>query len=139
MQYTGIYRQVTLCKIIYEKLKKKQYSLRCITVEYYRVNLLLRCGLQARSVGRREALRRPQREEGVVHIVAAARLQLVDNAIATQRDISLCVPSAIAGLRVRSMLIHPAVAGKRVQRVNYCSHIRRIRLHGIIRRSTTHV
>ena len=58
--------------------------------------------------------------------MAAAPLQLVDNAIAAQRDISLCVPSAIAGLRVRSMLIHPAVAGKRVQRVNYCSHIRRI-------------
>jgi len=33
-----------------------------------RGNLLLRCGLQARSARRREALRRPQREEGVVHM-----------------------------------------------------------------------
>ena len=65
-----------------------------------RGNLLPRCGLQVRSARRREALWRPQRRRGVVHIVAAARLQLVDNAISAQRDISLCVPSAIAGLRV---------------------------------------
>ena len=43
-----------------------------MTVEtYYYVAV---CTLQAR---RREALRRPQREEGQGHIVAAARLQLV--------------------------------------------------------------
>jgi len=35
------------------------------------------CTLQARSARRREALRRPQREEGWGHIVAAACPQLV--------------------------------------------------------------
>jgi len=42
---------------------------------------------------------------------------IVDNAIAAQRDISLCVHPAIAGLRVRSILIHAAIVGLQVQRV----------------------
>jgi len=49
----------------------------------HRGNILLRCRLQARrSARRREALRRPQREErGGGHIVSAARLQLVSQVL----------------------------------------------------------
>jgi len=45
----------------------------------HRGNLLLHCRLQARQLAQqRQALRHPQRAEGQGHIVAAARLQLVN-------------------------------------------------------------